>query len=96
MSSVTSVGRCVVCSEVRRLADGGCVECVARFGEQFVALAKRVRNDGRFKQFCWGALAPGLRVLFVEYFGAVEGPAPNSARTEVERTVGAIIGAEIE
>lgn len=85
MSSIVSVGRCVVCSEVRRLADGGCAECVARFGEQFVVIATRVRGDGRFKELCWRALAPGLRVLFLEYFGAVEGPVPNSARTEVER-----------
>ncbi len=80
-----SVARCAVCSKVRRLADGGCAECVVRFGTKFVVLAKRVRSDGRLKQLCWRALAPSLRVLFVEYFGAVEGPAPNSARTEVER-----------
>lgn len=85
MISVVGVGRCVVCSEVRRLADGGCAECVARFGERFVVLAKRVRSDGRFKEVCWRALAPRLRVLFVEYFGAPEGRAPNSARTELER-----------
>jgi hypothetical protein len=80
-----SVGRCAVCWNVRRLADGGCAECVARFRKKFVVLAKRVRSDGRFKQLCWRGLAPGLRVLFVEYFGAVEGRAPNSAWTEVER-----------
>jgi hypothetical protein len=85
VSSVLRFGRCVVCSKVRRLADDGCAECVAQFGEQFVVLAKRVRSDARFRELCWRALAPSLQVLFIQYFGAVEGRVPNSARTEVER-----------
>ena len=83
--TVTTLGRCVVCSETRRLADGGCAQCVCRFGKPFVVLAKRVRSDFRFKELCWRALAPSLRILFVEYFGAVAERAPNSARTELDR-----------
>jgi hypothetical protein len=74
-----------VCSEFHRLVEGGCAQCAARFGERFVALAKRVRSDEQFKELCWRALTPALRVLFVEYFGAAEDCAPNSARTEVEQ-----------
>ncbi len=80
------IGACSVCRRTARLDHGGCAGCVARFGERFVALAKRVRSDPRFAAMCLEAIQDeDHRQIFIDYFGADGDRPPPAVRHPVEK-----------
>jgi len=68
-TSLSHIGRCVVCSKSTKLEGHGCAACIRQFGTAFIGIAIRVRTDERFRRLCRRAIAPEYKRMFELYFG---------------------------
>lgn len=86
MTVVGEIGPCSVCRKAAKLDQGGCSECVTKFGARFVELATRVRRDPRFAAAVLGAIQePAHQKIFLEYFGADGNCSPPLPRHPIEK-----------
>jgi hypothetical protein len=68
-TSLSHIGRCIVCSKFTKLQDQGCSACIRQFGTTFIQIAIRVRTDERFRRLCRRAIAQEFKDTFELYFG---------------------------
>jgi hypothetical protein len=71
--SITRIGRCVGCGVVARMVGphaDACTACLARRGERWLELARRVRTDPGFAARVYEHLPVGWRKRFVDVYGS--------------------------